>query len=525
MPSYVIGLDLGSSSVKAAVLKGSLRGYEIVDFLSLEPSSIGDTQELPSPAAERMDDEPDDESDDEVDEAAATHDDSDAPLLAPDPRFEAARRVMEAVGSPQATVVAAIAAERASTWLLEMPFTDKKRIAQTVGFEAENYVPWDLEDVVLDYEIVHSGSDGARLFTAMVQRERIGELLARLTSIEVAARHITVDAAELARLVPASEECEAIIDVGASRALVCVAFEGRPQFVRSLEIDHEELEDEGLDGLVARVRASLLAAEESGAPSLDAVLLTGGGSGIEGLAEALVADLGLPVEMLELPPSPVNPDVAPTPEPEHALCYALALKGFADKAHLGIDLRRDEFAWKADSRLYTRLAFAAVAAMMLLAVGLVAMHFYELNQLQRRLDDANAHLISTVQTAFPSVPATALLTPDGAIGVTQEQVYALQGRADALEGPPLTPLEAMKELSTTVPDDITVDIDEYLANNDMIRIRGQTDSFGSVDRIEAAILANPRFVGAQKSDVNKARDGKMRFVVTIPRYPEEEVGG
>ena len=525
MPSFVIGLDLGAGSVKAAVLKGSLRGYEIEDFLSLEPSSLTDTHDMPSPAAERVADEveEDDDDSDEADPAAETAD-AETALPPADPRFEAARRVMEAVGSPQATVVVSIPAERASTWLLDMPFTDKKRIAQTVGFEVENYVPWDLEDVVLDYEIVESGPDGARLFTAMVHRDRIADLLARLSAVDIEPRHIAVDAAALSRLLPISEECEAIIDVGATRALVCVVHQGRPRAVRSLEIAPDELASD-LAPFVGRVRASLLAAEEAGAPSIDAVLLTGGGCDTEGLAEALHDNLGIPVELLDLPLSPVNPDTAPTPEPEHALCYALALMGFADKRKVGIDLRRDEFAWKADSRLYTRLAMAAVAALVLLAIGFVVMHFVELNKLERRLEDANAQLISTVQTTFPTVPATSLATPDGAIGVMQEQVFALQDRADALKGPPMTPLEAMKELSSTVPEDIVVDIDEFLANDDMIRIRGQTDSFGSVDRIEAAILGNPKFAGAQKSDVNKARDGKMRFVVTIPRYPVEEVGG
>ena len=36
MPTYVIGLDLGADAVKAAVLKGSFRGWEVEDFLALD---------------------------------------------------------------------------------------------------------------------------------------------------------------------------------------------------------------------------------------------------------------------------------------------------------------------------------------------------------------------------------------------------------------------------------------------------------------------------------------------------------
>ena len=42
MPGYVIGLDLGRRCVKAAVLKGSFRGFEVEDFLSLEPEQPED---------------------------------------------------------------------------------------------------------------------------------------------------------------------------------------------------------------------------------------------------------------------------------------------------------------------------------------------------------------------------------------------------------------------------------------------------------------------------------------------------
>ena len=85
----------------------------------------------------------------------------------------------------------------------------------------------------------------------------------------------------------------------------------------------------------------------------------------------------------------------------------------------------------------------------------------------------------------------------------------------------MTPLVALKELSAVVPTEVPIDVDEYLVNPEMIRIRGTTDSFGSVDSIEAAISSHIHFKGAQKSDVNKARDGKMRFVVTIPRNGKE----
>jgi len=112
------------------------------------------------------------------------------------------------------------------------------------------------------------------------------------------------------------------------------------------------------------------------------------------------------------------------------------------------------------------------------------------------------------------------------INVMNEQVAGVDERIATLTGPELTPLIALREISKIMPTSVTVDVSEYLVNNEMIRIQAKTDSFGSVDTIEAAILESPRFKGAQKSNVNKARNGKMSFTVTIPRNEssEEEEG-
>jgi len=291
MPSYVIGLDLGSTGVKAAVLKGSFRGYEIEDFLDLGLEDFTDGGDLPSPAAEQRDLEDDEDYEpsddgDTIDPAAATAAPADlAPAQPLPPAIRAAERVLRAVDAPQALVIAAVPAHKASSWLLQLPFSDRKRIGQTIGFEIENYVPWDLDEVILDYDVVSSGADGAHVFAAMVPRERVGELLGWLADIDVEPRDVAVDAVELSRLLPISEECEVILDIGASRTLICIVLEGRTRWVRSVDIGADAF---GLDGdpseWLRHVRASLLAAEESGAPPIDAVLVTGGGEPARGPA-------------------------------------------------------------------------------------------------------------------------------------------------------------------------------------------------------------------------------------------------
>jgi len=527
MPSYVIGLDLGQRSVKAAVLKGAFRGYQVEDFLSLEvevPAPEDDDSPDLSPQAIAPISETEEGPDSEAEEGESSPEPSGPPPAV----LLAAQRILETIDLPQAVVVVSVPSNRVSSWVIELPFAASARVAETVEFEIENYVPWDLDEVVFDYQALDSDAPGTRLLTAMVPVEVVRETLRGLHSVGVEPLHLASDAVVLARLLEPSEDCEVILDLGAGRTLLCAVHRGQAAWIRCLDsgVSSFGSTSDARAHWLGQVRASLISAEQNGTPSIDRIHVCGGAAHHEGLLEAIKDALGVPCATLQLPESPKDAATAPLPEPEHALAYALALKGFTARTSDGICFRKGPFAHRASGRMNVRLTIAAVAAVVLLAVGLVTMHFLNISQLKEDLETRNAQLTATVLETFPEVSATALQTSDGAISVLQEQVYGLQWRVEALQGPENSSLDLLRELSNTIPADITVDLEEYLVNGEMVRIRGTTDSFGSIDKIEAAILEKDMFQGAKKSDVNKSRDGKMRFVVTIPRsYEEAEVEG
>ncbi len=505
MAGYVIGLDLGPRCVRAAVLKTSLRGYEIEDFLSVEPQqpAAGDPQEPAAVAA-------------------------------------AARAILDTVEHRPVTIVAGLSARSVSTWLIEMPFSDPKRIAQTLAFEVENYVPWDLDEVVLDYKVVDVSRSGAQVLASMASWERLETQLDALSEAGVEPRHLTVDAAALALLAPEDETCAAILNIESTCTQVCVVSEGTCRWVRCIDRGGNFLAGELAAGSGAweqagasplerwstEIRTSLLAAEEAGAPTIDIIHLCGDSTQHTELCASLSKDLGIPVEVLQLPPPKRGAADAPRPELEHSLCYALALAGLPEGRKSAIEFRKGRFAYEADSQLQAKLVLIAVATLVLLIFGGIGVHFAQTTALKGELKATNAKLVASVQDAFPSVPSSALLSSESVINVMNEQVAGVDERIATLTGPELTPLIALREISKIMPTSVTVDVSEYLVNNEMIRIQAKTDSFGSVDTIEAAILESPRFKGAQKSNVNKARNGKMSFTVTIPRNEssEEEEG-
>ncbi len=501
MAGYVIGLDLSPRCVRAAVLKTSLRGFEIEDFLSVEPQQPAEG-EAHDPAA-----------------VAA-----------------AARAILDTINHDQATIVVGLPTTSVSIWLIEMPFNDPKRIAQTLPFEVENFVPWDLDEVLLDYKLVSVSREGTQVLTAMASWDRVEHHLEGLQEVGIDPRHVTLDASVLAFLAPDSDECVAILNVEDDTTQACVVADGQCRWVRSLERGSQFLsgnEDAGggawagagssnMERWAAEVRATLLSAEDAGAPPIERVYLSGGGARIENLDSMLAEDLGVTVESLRLPAPKLGAEQAPQPEPEHSLCYGLALAGLSTGRKNALEFRRGPFAYQADSQMQARLVLATVAMIFLVAISGVVLHFARTAALKGELKATNAQLVASVQEAFPSVPASALLSSESVMNVMNEQVQGVEERIANLTGPDLTPLSALRELSMAIPANVTLDVSEYLVNGEMIRIQAKTDSFGSVDAIEAAILDIPRFKGAQKSNVNKARNGKMSFTVTIPRNASEE---
>jgi hypothetical protein len=501
MAGYVIGLDLSPRCVRAAVLKSSMRGYEIEDFLSVEPQQ-------PAPGEQQ----------------------DPASVIA------AARAILDTIEHPQVTVVVGLSARNVSTWLIDMPFADPKRIAQTLAFEVENYVPWDLDEVVLDYKIVDASRGGAQVLAAMASWDRLESELQALREAGIEPRHLTIDAAALALLAPESEECAAILNIEDCGTQVCVVSEGTCRWLRSVERGGLFLDgtlaagSKSWEGAGAspqerwstEIRTTLLAAEDAGAPSIDRLYLCGDESRLDSLCVSLADSLGIPVERLQVPAPKRKAEDAPRPEPEHSLCYGLALAGLPEGRKTAIEFRKGRFAYQADSQLQAKLVLAAVAAILLFVFGGIGLHFANTATLRGELKDTNSQLIASVQKAFPSVPSSSLLSAESVMNVVNEQVAGVDERIANLTGPELTPLIALRELSMVMPDSVKVDVSEYLVNNEMIRIQAKTDSFGSVDTIEAAILDNRRFKGAQKSNVNKARNGQMSFTVTIPRNAASE---
>ena len=87
-----------------------------------------------------------------------------------------------------------------------------------------------------------------------------------------------------------------------------------------------------------------------------------------------------------------------------------------------------------------------------------------------------------------------------------------------------TSVDILRAVSGAIPNKIRVDSDEWSLEPDAIRVRGNTDTFESVDAIKQQLLATGLFSDVEVKDVKTAKDGagvdfRLRLVFSKDLHP------
>ena len=306
-----IGLDIGSGAVKAIALRSGRGGWSLV--------AAG---EVPVPPGRTPD--------------AATPEPSDV--------SGAIREVLDGLGMPRARVAAALSGHAAIVKRLSLPAMSRGELAEAISWEAEQYIPFDLADVQLDYQVINAGTETSKssldVLLVAAKKDRIED---RAALIVQAGRHpvlLDVEAFALANAYQMNyperrEPLAAIIHVGRSATVACLLEHGQLAFTRDISLGGrlytETLQRElGVDALtseriqaghlpheVSREQATGLLRETSGqlvreirktvdfyratAPieQLSRVVLSGGAWEADSLADLLSAEFAAPVDVFD----------------------------------------------------------------------------------------------------------------------------------------------------------------------------------------------------------------------------------
>jgi type IV pilus assembly protein PilM len=308
----VVGLDIGSSAVKAVELKPAGKGFRV--------SAFG-TEPVP----------PDSIVDGAIIDGAAVAD--------------AIRRLFENKAFKSKEVAASLSGNAVIVKKISLPVMTEAELAESIYWEAEQYIPFDIQDVNLDYQILDPGTgpDSKGTMDVLLVAAKKEKILDYTGVIQQAGRTpvvVDVDAFALqnAYEVNYGHDPQAVVvllNAGASAININILSGDQSVFTRDISVGgnayteavQKELnlpfesaerlkKGEPVDGITfAEVQPVLHAMTENvlleiqktfdffkataSSDRIDRVLLSGGASRVDGFIKALEDRFGTTVELLD----------------------------------------------------------------------------------------------------------------------------------------------------------------------------------------------------------------------------------
>jgi len=290
-----VGLDIGTSSVKVAMLAHQKQGnFELSAF-----------------AVESFEGEPSKEN-----------------------IVQAIRRAFEGSNVKEKKVIISVSGQSIVVRQVLFPKMNDEELKSSIRFEAEKYIPFNINEVYLDAQVIDEKAKDNKIKVLIVasKKELIDERLAYLGEAGLEAEAIDCDSIAVTNAFILNnpglgrERTFALINIGASMTNVCILKDEILNFVRDIPIGAQNLEN-----LETQVRLSFDYYENQFGKGIDGVYLSGGGSKHTGLVEHLFHAFGIeasvwdPTKNLAISPT-VDKQLLRDVSSQLAVCVGLAMR-------------------------------------------------------------------------------------------------------------------------------------------------------------------------------------------------------
>lgn len=445
MPTW-LGIDIGSDSVKAALVRSTYRRASLARLASASVADSGGV--VPAIRA-------------------------------------ATAKVLEGEKQGPDSSATAVDGARVAIHRLTLPATAQKELASVLAFELESQVPFDLENAVFDWQVLeHSNVEGQLSIVAAVAR--VEDVRARIDLVREAIaqepERVAVGSLALSALVPLmptlAEDAVAIVDLGAKASEVLVIERGEAVFARTLSSGTEGLPATA-SRLAREIRVSFAAHRAQGGAAPKGVWLCGGGAFVSGAEGFLAGELEVPVHRL---PQPALESTAPaleSPEDQPRYAKAIALAMSLSGKDASLNLRRGPLAFERGFA-WVRERVPILAG--LAAVILVSFVFSAWARLHE-VHGARAVLETALGTVTKDVLGTEATTAQDA----QDLLAKEAALSDEDPMPHADAFDVMVQLSQAIPSSMKHDVDELDVQKGHVTVRGVVGSIPEAQSIVSSL--------------------------------------
>jgi len=437
------------------------------------------------------------------------------------------------------TYLATIPGESVSFRNVKMPFKDVKKIRQALPFEMESMLPFQAEDLLIDFIMTDSPARG-EVLAASCKRGFISEYLGTLQRNGFDPDVLEIRCSPLASwllrqpetpdhilLVEIGEKCNTmVLCLNRRIALIRVFSSNNASRIQSTSKDNDTSDPEGppleevvayLNLLCATIRDTVhaFASHRDTLPSPEKLFLTGIGALYPKAKELLSQSLDMPAERIDMNNDKrvrMGADILKDWSPA-LMNGALSLALRNTRKEEGFNFRREEFERK-KPYFWLRKAVPKVAVFLFLILSFLAadmiIDFYTLKKEYKIL---SREITSVFKQTLPDV--IRIVDPVQQLRVKIKELK--QSNVSRPEtGTNKKVLDLLKEISRRIPKSLNVHINRMVIDAETVRISGKTDAFNEVDKIKNNLEPSPLFSRVTISSANLDRTGKgVRFEIRI----------
>lgn len=547
---FSLGLDIGTSSIKVAKLVKTRRGVRLLNFWEKEIP-----REKKGEAGEET----------------------------------IARTITELLSQTRLTlsqkIISSLPASSFVIKRLSLPFKGSRRIRQVIRYELEPYLPFPLEEAIIDFYIVDDRLPDRSLILSFAINKRVVERHLRiLDGAGIKPEVVNLDSTSLFNIYAPREDREttALINLGASQTIINIMSEGRLLFTRSIikagdditqalsrELgisfkEAEELKRKGLDEtkteVIKPVLDEIMKETEHTFSSflafypdkrIERILLTGGSARLSGIEEYFQKNLNIETSLF-------NPFFKLPRSVAEALERKRPAKPFYSRLKEIFLPSLKEISHALDSATLDRAMplFPPAMGVALLGVARTRITFnfiQEVKPLLKRLEEArpllkpaalllisllllglldfyihlyfknkrSANLKKEIRLVFKKTFPEVTDIVDPLVQMKNN----LEKREEDLALSPreFSSLSILRELSSLTPEDLGITIEDLSIDWDETRIRGRTSvpDFSLVDCFKKALEGSDYFTEVKVSDAHLSREGKSVEFRMTIKYGEE----
>lgn len=471
----VLGIDVGSSSIKAVELDSAFGRYEVHEYHEV----TFDLNAGPRDAVERL--------------------------------------IHQLPKAPDRVVVA-LRSKDVTFRNLQLPTRDKKAIQAAVGFELDDEIPFPIDSAAYDYSVLSQSKQGTFVHVAATLKSHLAATLSFWGEGGVDPDVATTEAWALKTYLnrtlsaPEQEAPVLIVQIGHERTVVYAHWRGAPVLTRELDwggrdltlaicqsyqIPLEEAEQAKLDHgfvipptqrhemtaeqtafsdalmtpiqeLLADLRQSMLTCKNITHQNVGSVLLSGGTSRLPGLARVIEEHLHVSTKPMQSLSRISTSGISYSEQTDATflLAASLALCQIGSDRGLAINFRKGEFAKLGRSREINLsnlrkplMAGAAITACLITSL------FVQSSVYRTRQKEVDAQLEKSIRSFFGQLSGSAVGTymrNTSGLKTAVNKELGKQRELGKLYGAnPKSPLDFLKDLSATTPKDVVVDMIQF----------------------------------------------------------------